>query len=97
MITTNLHPEVLKFFNENGTVVRNNDGHYLYCPFWLKLLPDGKVEFVDWNKMPNDLQNLIIKNRAVMVNFRDGEFKTSDPQLADSLKNSPLNKANKPK
>jgi len=63
MTELTLHPEVLKFFKEQGAVVRNQDGYYLYYPFWLKTLPDGNVEVVQWDKMPEDLKETILANR----------------------------------
>jgi len=97
MITTNLHPEVIKFFKSNGILL--DDGHhkYVYYPFWLKILGDGLVEVVQWDNVPDDLKELIIEKRNGHVSFINAKFTTSNPELIEGLKNHPLNKANKPK
>jgi len=64
---TKLHPEVLKFFKEQGTVLDSgfNDEMYLYYPFWIKTLPDGKVEIIDWDGIPGNLKELITDKRNI--------------------------------
>lgn len=97
---TNLHPEVIKFFKEQGIALSSdyNDDEYLYYPFWLKTREDGKVEIVDWDKIPDNLKELITDKREDgTVNFRNGAFVTKDSSLAEALKNSPLNQVNKPR
>lgn len=94
---TNLHPEVIKFFKEQGTVLDSgfNDEMYLYYPFWLKTLPDGKVEIIDWDKVPDNLKELITdKRESGIVNFRNGAFVTKDSSLAEALESHPRNKTN---
>jgi len=61
---TKLHPEVIKFFKEQGTVVDADQSQYLYYPFWIKTLPNGEVEIIQWDDMPVELKSLILEMRG---------------------------------
>ncbi len=59
-----LHPEVIRFFLEQGTILNAGcEEKYLYYPFWLKTLPDGVVEVVQWDNIPEELKELIKDQR----------------------------------
>lgn len=55
-----------------------------------------KTSFDPKHTVYNYVNRVINKPGMGVVSFRDGEFKTSDPQLAEALKSSSNNKANKP-
>jgi hypothetical protein len=62
MIAIKLHPEVVKFFKEHGTVVRNGEGYYVYYPFWLKVTGENHEE-VSFDNLPDDLREIIQEDR----------------------------------
>ena len=53
--------EVVNFFETNGTVTQIDDKMYLYMPFWFRKVDNNTMEWINWDRLPNELKEYIKK------------------------------------
>ena len=77
-----LHPEVVKFLREQGTVIRpdiEKPEEYLFMPVWFKY--DGHDEFLEvltFDKLPDSLKDYIKKSREAGSDYMGDNPLTTD-------------------